>query len=68
MAGRAGTHARWEAAALQRGHGAKAKTTTALTEILELHSHRGMRMFCDGLYVSTCAYQGRNAQVYRTLE
>lgn len=68
MASRAGTQAGWEAAALQRSRGAKAKITTALTEILELRSARGMRMFCNALYVSTRAYQGRSAQVYRTLE
>lgn len=49
-------------------HGAKAKTTTALTEIPELPSHRGMRRFCNVLYVSTHAYQDKSAQVYRTLE
>lgn len=68
MAGRAGTRAGWEAAALQRSHGAKAKITTALTEVLELHSPQGIRMFCNVLYVSTRAYQGRSAQVYRTFE
>lgn len=68
MAGRAGTRAGWEAAALQGSRGAKAKISTALIEILELHSCRGMRMFCNVLYVSTHAYQGRSAQVYRTLE